>query len=113
MQSQLNNSVLLTRQESQDSSRKGLFDTVFSIIWIMTRKEKQMAAILNNPKAVRFEDACKVAERLGFVHKGGQGSHRAFMRDGEPVGLNFQNRNGFVPPYQARQLIEMIEKYEE
>ena len=23
---------------------------------------------------------------------------------GELVGLNFQNRNGFVPPYQARQL---------
>ena len=28
------------------------------------------------------------------------------------VGLNFQNRNGFVPPYQARQLIEMIVKYQ-
>ena len=28
------------------------------------------------------------------------------------LGLNFQNRNGFVPPYQARQLIEMIVKYQ-
>ena len=28
------------------------------------------------------------------------------------VGLNFQNRNGFVPPYQARQLIEMIVRYQ-
>jgi len=28
-----------------------------------------------------------------------------------PVGLNFQNRDGFVPPYQARQLMEMIRKY--
>jgi hypothetical protein len=26
--------------------------------------------------------------------------------------LNFQNRNGYVPPYQARQLIEMLDKYE-
>ncbi len=35
---------------------------------------------------------------------------RAVWR-GEPAGLNFQNRDGFVPPYQARQLIEMIRKY--
>ncbi|QSA97115.1 hypothetical protein [Methylococcus sp. EFPC2] len=77
----------------------------------MTRREKLWTSIRNNPKGVRFEDACKVAEELGFVHKGGQGSHCAFSRTGEPVGLNFQNRNGFIPPYQARQLIEMMDKY--
>jgi len=27
--------------------------------------------------------------------------------------LNFQNRDGRIPPYQARQLIAMIEKYGE
>ena len=32
-------------------------------------------------------------------------------RPGEPMLLNFQNRDGYVPPYQARQLIAMIEKY--
>jgi hypothetical protein len=50
------------------------------------------------------------AEMLGFV-RGGQGSHRAFARPGEPELLNFQNRNGTIPPYQARQLITMIERY--
>ncbi|MFO1216811.1 MAG: hypothetical protein U1E89_00340 [Burkholderiaceae bacterium] len=77
----------------------------------MNTKTKALAAVLRNPVQVRFADACKVAELLGFVHKGGAGSHRAFARAGEPVGLNFQNRGGFVPPYQARQLIEMIRKY--
>lgn len=77
----------------------------------MTRGEKLFAAIRANPKAVRFEDACKVAERLGFTHKGGQGSHRAFGREGELDLLNFQNRGGLVPPYQARQLIRMMDKY--
>jgi hypothetical protein len=71
---------------------------------------KLLAAIRNNPKDVRFVDACKVAEWLGFVHKGGKGSHRAFSRRGEPVSLNFQNRNGKVPPYQVRQLIAMMDK---
>jgi hypothetical protein len=26
--------------------------------------------------------------------------------------LNFQNRDGFILPYQAHQLIEMLDKYE-
>lgn len=76
------------------------------------KRNKLIAAIRNNPKAVRFSDACKMAELLGFIHKGGQGSHRAFGRKGKPKLLNFQNRNGYIPPYQAKQLIEMIEKYE-
>jgi hypothetical protein len=72
---------------------------------------KLFKAIVANPKGVRFADACTAAEALGFVHKGGTGSHRAFARPGEPTLLNFQNRDGYVPPYQARQLIAMIEKY--
>lgn len=77
----------------------------------MTRREKLLVAIRANPKAVRFEDACKAAEWLGFTHKGGQGSHRAFGRAEEPDLLNFQNRDGNIPPYQARQLIRMTDKY--
>ena len=74
---------------------------------------KLLRAIVANPKGVRFVDACKAAEALGFVHKGGTGSHRAFARPGEPTLLNFQNRDGRIPPYQARQLAAMIEKYGE
>ena len=77
----------------------------------MSKLSKLLAAIVSNPKAVRFADACKAADALGFVHKGGSGSHRAFARPGEPTLLDFQNRDGYVPPYQARQLIAMIEKY--
>jgi hypothetical protein len=74
--------------------------------------KKLLAAIRNNPKGVRFDDACKVAVWLGFVHKGGKGRHRAYSRTGEPVGLNFQDRgDGKIPTYQARQLIAMMDKY--
>jgi hypothetical protein len=79
----------------------------------MTKLEKLSAAIRNNPKSVRFEEACKVAETLGFIHTGGKGSHRAYGKDNEPLILNFQNRNGYILPYQARQLIDMINKYGE
>jgi len=72
----------------------------------------ELEAIRNNPGDVRFDDACKVAERVGFVHKGGRGSHRAYHKTGEPIGLNFQNRRGKIPRYQAEQLIAIIDKYE-
>jgi len=79
----------------------------------MTKREKRIAGILANPRAVRFDEACRVARALGFVHEGGQGSHRVFKRKGEPTQLNFQNRNGLIPAYQARQLAAMIRKYGE
>jgi nitrous oxide reductase accessory protein NosL len=79
----------------------------------MTKRDKLFVALLNNPKDCRFEDACKMAELLGFAYKGGKGSHRAFARAGEREALNFQNRNGRIAEYQARQLIAMFEKYGE
>jgi hypothetical protein len=75
------------------------------------RHAKLFAAIRANPKRVRFEDACRAARLLGFVHEGGRGSHRVFKRKGERMQLNFQNREGYIPPYQARQLAHMIDKY--
>jgi hypothetical protein len=77
----------------------------------MSRQDKLIAGLRNSPKDVRFEDACKIAEMLGFRCKGGQGSHHAYQRAGEPVLLNFQDRNGRIKPYQARQLLEMVDKY--
>jgi hypothetical protein len=75
-------------------------------------RAKLLAAIRNNPKDVRFSDACKVAEWLGFIWKGGKGRHRAFHRAGEITGLNFQDDGkGKIPPYQAKQLIAMMDKY--
>jgi hypothetical protein len=29
----------------------------------------------------------------------------------EPLLMNFQNRGGYILPYQAKQLLEMVEKY--
>lgn len=77
----------------------------------MSRKEKLLAAIRANPKAVRFEDACKATELVGFAFHGGEGSHRVYKRDDEPVILNFQNRKGLIAEYQAKQLIGMLDKY--
>jgi hypothetical protein len=87
-------------------------DITGSIISLASRG-KLIESICNNPKAVRFADACLVAEMLGFTAKAkGGGSHHAFSRPGEIQLLNFQERSGgVIKPYQARQLISMIYKY--
>jgi hypothetical protein len=79
----------------------------------MSRRDKLITSIINNPKDVRFHDACKAAEWIGFVRKRGNGSHQRFLRPGEPIGLNFQNRGGKIACYQAEQLIRMLRKYRE
>lgn len=77
----------------------------------MSQRQKLVEAIRNNSKDVGFEDACKVAQWIGFDHTGGKGSHRAFARPDELQLLIFQNRGGKIKPYQARQLIDMLDKY--
>jgi hypothetical protein len=46
--------------------------------------------------------------KIGFIYQGGKWSHSAFKLKGKPIKLNFQNRNGFILPYQARQLVVML-----
>ena len=78
----------------------------------MSKIEKLLDSIRNNPKGVRFDDACKVAESLGFSYKRVHGSHHIYGRLNEPVILNFQNKNGSIAFYQVKQLIEVMNKYE-
>jgi hypothetical protein len=77
----------------------------------MTTQDKLIDRALANPQKIRFNDACRIAKSLGFNHDSGRGSHRVFKRPGERVQLNFQDRNGYIPPYQGRQLVAMILRY--
>ncbi len=53
-----------------------------------------------NPKDVRFERLCTIAEAFGFQLRGG-------VRE----ILNFQSMQGETKPYQVRQFIKIIERY--
>jgi len=67
--------------------------------------------IKKNPADVRFEEICKAAELFGFRFRGGKGSHRIFVRAGVKEMLNFQEVKGKAKPYQVKQFIRVIEKY--
>lgn len=77
----------------------------------MTKYDKLLQSVFDVTASMRFEDACKIAELIGFYRKGGQGSHVVYGRDDEIKLLNFQNRNGMIKPYQIRQLRDMVKKY--
>jgi hypothetical protein len=78
----------------------------------MSSNDKLLEKICRNPRDVRFDDACKAAELIGFSAQPHRGSsHHVFKRPGEITQLNFQNRKGKLVAYQAQQLIAMIDKY--
>lgn len=62
-------------------------------------------------KADLHPGALRDIEQAGAFYEREGSAALAFARRGAPVGLSFQNRGGFVPPYRARQSIEMIRKY--
>ncbi len=75
------------------------------------RKVEVYEKLKNNPKNVRFEELCKAAEIFDFKFRGGKGDHRVYVREGVKEILNFQNVKGEAKPYQVRQLLKVIEKY--
>ena len=78
---------------------------------LVTKKQKLIDALRHNQKGVRFNDACRIAEIIGFTLCGGKGSHKTYGLQGESIMLNFQNRYGYIKSYQAKQLLVMVEKY--
>ena len=77
----------------------------------MNRKEKY-EELKNNPINVRFEVSCRTAELFGFKLRGGKGSHRIYVKEGMREMLNFQNVKGKAKPYQVKQLLKVVERYE-
>ncbi len=57
-------------------------------------KRRAFTEIKDNPKNVRFNKMCNIAEAFGFRFRGGKGSHRIYVREDITELLNFQNANG-------------------
>jgi len=74
-------------------------------------RTKILEELKGNPNNVRFDTLCKAAKSFGFRFRGGKGSHRIFVKNGMKELLNFQNVGGKVKPYQVRQFIKIVEKY--
>ena len=72
---------------------------------------KVLERMKNNPKNVDFIKFIGIALRIGFEHRQGKGSHRVLYKDGIKEILTIQNVGGKIKPYQVRQFLKLVEKY--
>ena len=61
---------------------------------------------------VGFSVAQLLLEALGFVEVRVTGSHHVYVRLDVPEQLNLQDRQGQAKPYQLRQLISLVKRYD-
>jgi hypothetical protein len=61
---------------------------------------------------VAFSDARKLLVALGFDELRVRGGHHVYGRPGLPEQLNLQDRRGQAKPYQLRQLVALVRRYD-
>jgi len=75
------------------------------------KAKKVLARILSNPVNVRFGDVQRLAEAFGFRLLRVNGSHHIYGRPDLSEQLNLQEVGGEAKPYQIRQFLKIIERY--
>lgn len=75
------------------------------------KKLKLLKRALAGSKNFRFEELVTLVEAFGFRLSRIQGSHHIFVHAGIPELLNLQNVEGQAKPYQIRQFLRLVERY--
>ena len=74
-------------------------------------KKKLLKRIYSNNKNVRFNDLLVIVEAFGFFLTRSEGSHFIYKNNKINAWINFQNHHGEAKPYQIKQFLALIEKY--
>lgn len=74
-------------------------------------KKKFFKRVLFSQNNIQFSDIVILIESLGFTLDRINGSHHIFKHPEIPILINLQKVRGEVKPYQVRQLLKIMEKY--
>ena len=74
-------------------------------------KRKLLERILSGSKNVRFDDMVALAEAFSFRLSRVSGSHHIFVHPDVPELVNLQNVKEQAKPYQIRQFLRLVERY--
>ena len=79
----------------------------------MTKREKLLDAVRNNPRDVRFDDLLRLVKALGFVADRQSGSHGIFVHANPAVPfINLQEgKSGKAKPYQVEQVLALVDAH--
>jgi hypothetical protein len=75
------------------------------------KKRKLLQKLLSGSKNVRFSEAVTCIEAFGFRLDRIKGSFHIFINPIITELINSQNVNGKAKPYQIKQFLKIIEKY--
>jgi predicted RNA binding protein YcfA (HicA-like mRNA interferase family) len=74
-------------------------------------KRKLLKKALAGSKNIRFVDMITLAEAFGFQLSRVRGSHHILAHPDVPELVNLQEVNGKAKPYQIRQFLRLVERY--
>ncbi len=74
-------------------------------------KHKLLRKILNAPQNVKFHEMIALVAAFGFELMRVSGSHHILSHPDVPELVNLQNVNGQAKPYQIRQFLKLVERY--
>jgi predicted RNA binding protein YcfA (HicA-like mRNA interferase family) len=78
---------------------------------VMTQARKLLGKLLSGSPNLRFSEAMQCLKAWGFYLARVRGSHHIFAHPGIPELVNLQDVDGFVKPYQIRQVLRLVERY--
>jgi predicted RNA binding protein YcfA (HicA-like mRNA interferase family) len=73
--------------------------------------KKLLKKALSSPANLRFEEIFALAKAFGFHLSRINGSHHIFVHPAVRELLNLQDVAGKAKPYQVRQLLNLVERY--
>ena len=77
----------------------------------MTKKRKLIQKVLSGSKNIRFSEAQAAIEAFGFQLTRISGSHHIYIHPDVPELINLQNVSGMAKPYQIKQFLVIVERY--
>ena len=75
------------------------------------KKQKLLQKLLSGSKNVRFKDTEACVKAFGFGLSRISGSHHIYVHPDIPELINLQNVKGKAKPYQIRQFLQIVERY--
>ena len=74
-------------------------------------KRRLLRKALSGSKNIRFSSMVGLVEAFGFRLSRVSGSHHIFVHPELPELLNLQDVDGHAKPYQIRQFLRLVERY--
>lgn len=76
------------------------------------KKRKLLQKALNSPQNLSFQEMVALIEAFGFRLARVSGSHHIFVHAQVSELVNLQNVKGQAKPYQVRQFLKLVERYD-